>query len=226
MFLFGAGIYCGSFMLGTNFTYRLMFLLLCMPQLQDWQIRRDEGDTAVGIAELGLFGTVLGVLWLNGNANGHSIFLLLPQLLDWFLFFCMAALLMLNFLRTSAVSALTHRGCGVLTPVRWSLAGHFRDRCFSTSQPPSCVGMRTDKIARKRVLCSNRFADCKLSIHAGVEHLGDSAWRSARLMCEDHLDTDTSEARNAVAALSSMRCSLKNSPINGISGQMKRVLDF
>ncbi len=30
-----------------------------------------------------LYCAVLGVLWLNGNANGHSIFLLLPQLLNW-----------------------------------------------------------------------------------------------------------------------------------------------
>ena len=105
--------------MGTNFIYRLMFLLLCVPQLQDWQIRRCEGDKATGIAELGLFGTVLGVLWLNGNANGHSIFLLLPQLLNWFLFFCMAAVLMSNFLRTSVGSAFGHRGlreqsCGEL----------------------------------------------------------------------------------------------------------------
>ena len=28
-FLFGSGIYCGTFLLGTNFIYRLMFLLLC-----------------------------------------------------------------------------------------------------------------------------------------------------------------------------------------------------
>jgi hypothetical protein len=63
-FLFGAGIYCGTY-------------------------------------ELGLFGSVLGVLWLNGNAAGHSGFLLLPQLLDWFLFFCMAHVLVLNFLRTT-----------------------------------------------------------------------------------------------------------------------------
>ena len=107
-FLFGAGIYCGTYLLGTNFIYRLMFLLLCVPQFQDWQIRRCEGDKAA--TELGLFGTVLGVLWLNGNANGHTIFLLLPQLLDWFLFFCMAAVLMLNFLRTSAGSVFVHRG--------------------------------------------------------------------------------------------------------------------
>lgn len=108
-FLFGAGIYCGTYMLGTNFIYRLMFLLLCLPQLQDWQIRRFVGDNSVGSAELYLFGTVLGVLWLNGNANGHSIFLLLPQLLNWLLFFCMGAVLISNFLRSSAGSALAHR---------------------------------------------------------------------------------------------------------------------
>jgi hypothetical protein len=100
-FLFGAGIYCGTYLLGTNFVYRLMFLLLCVPQLLDWQIQMARGDKAAGFAELGLFGAVLGVLWLNGNAAGHSGFLLLPQLLDWFLFFCMTAVLMLNFLRTT-----------------------------------------------------------------------------------------------------------------------------
>jgi hypothetical protein len=99
-FMFGAGIYCGTYLLGTNFVYRLMFLLLCVPQLQDWQARGADGDKAGRIAEQGLFGIVLGVLWLNGNANGHSIFLLLPQLLDWFLFFCMTTVLMLSFLRT------------------------------------------------------------------------------------------------------------------------------
>lgn len=108
-FLFGAGIYCGTYLLGTNFIYRLMFLLLCVPQLQDWQIQKCEGDKTGGIVELGLFATVLGVLWLNGNSNGHSIFLLLPQLLDWFLFFCMVAVLMLNLLRTSTGLAFAHR---------------------------------------------------------------------------------------------------------------------
>jgi hypothetical protein len=97
-FLFGAGIYCGTFLLGTNYIYRLMFLLLCVPQLLDWQIHKYGGDKVVGIAELGLLVTVLGVLWINGNANGHSMFLLLPQLLDWFLFFLMVAVLLSNFL--------------------------------------------------------------------------------------------------------------------------------
>ena len=100
-FLFGAGIYCGTYLLGTNFVYRLMFLLLCVPQLLDWQSRRHEHNNSTGIAEVALLIIVLGVLWSNGNANGHEFFLLLPQLLDWVLFFYLAVVLMLNFLRTS-----------------------------------------------------------------------------------------------------------------------------
>jgi hypothetical protein len=109
-FLFGAGIYCGTYLLGTNFIYRLMFLLLCVPQLLDWQTRKYQGDNRLGIAELGLFGAVMGALWLNGNANGHSIFLLLPQLLNWFLFFFMAVVLLSNFLRTWADSRFVIAG--------------------------------------------------------------------------------------------------------------------
>lgn len=104
-FLFGAGIYCGTYLLGTNYIYRLMFLLLCVPQLLDWQVQDRESTS--GLAEQGLFGTILGVLWLNGNSNGHFIFLLFPQLLNWFLFFCMTAVLILNFLRTAAAWAFT-----------------------------------------------------------------------------------------------------------------------
>ena len=59
-----------------------------------------------GLPRLGLFGNVLGVLWLNGNANGHSTFLLLPQVLNWLLFFCMSAVIISNFLHTLAFSRL------------------------------------------------------------------------------------------------------------------------
>jgi len=61
-FLCGAGIYCGTYLLGTNFIYRLMFLLLCIPQLLDWQIQRNASEKSAMIAELGLLGTVFGVL--------------------------------------------------------------------------------------------------------------------------------------------------------------------
>jgi hypothetical protein len=66
--------------LGTNFVYRLMFLLLCLPQLLDWQVRPGDGQKSAGLAELALLILLLGVLWSNGNANGHSIFLVLPQI--------------------------------------------------------------------------------------------------------------------------------------------------
>ncbi len=82
--------------MGTNFVYRLMFLLLCLPQLLDWQVRPGDGQKSAGLAELALLILLLGVLWSNGNANGHSIFLVLPQLLDWSLFLCLAVVLMRN----------------------------------------------------------------------------------------------------------------------------------
>ena len=99
-FLFGSGIYCGTFLLGTNFVYRLMFLLLCLPQLQDWQAEISDGKKRK--IELGLFATILSALWLNGNANGHSTFLLVPQLVDWLLFFGLITVLMSNFLNSAA----------------------------------------------------------------------------------------------------------------------------
>jgi hypothetical protein len=95
-FLFGSGIYCGTFLLGTNFIYRLMFLLLCVPQLQDWL--RVKADHRERMIEAGLFAIILATLWLNGDANGHSTFLFVPQLVDWLLFFGLAAVLMANFL--------------------------------------------------------------------------------------------------------------------------------
>ena len=42
-FTFGAAIYCGSFLFSSsNYAYRLVFLLLCLPQLFDW-----VGDTTI-----------------------------------------------------------------------------------------------------------------------------------------------------------------------------------
>jgi hypothetical protein len=98
-FLFGSGIYCGTFLLGTNFIYRLMFLLLCVPQLMDWQ--SGESDGRERKIERGLFAILLSALWLNGNSNGHTTFLLVPQLVDWLLFFGLAAVLMSNFLNSA-----------------------------------------------------------------------------------------------------------------------------
>lgn len=95
-FLFGAGIYCGTYLLGTNFIYRLMFLLLCVPHVLDWLLR--NSDTTSWRRAACLLATIIGVLWVNGNPSGHSTFLLFPQFLNWILFFFLFLVLILNFL--------------------------------------------------------------------------------------------------------------------------------
>jgi hypothetical protein len=102
-YLFGSGIYCGTFFLGADFVYRLMFLLLCLPQVMDWaSASRLEGERAVTIKR-GLLGLLLSVLWLNGNPNGNATFMWAPQLLDWLLFLGLATILVSNFLQTALV---------------------------------------------------------------------------------------------------------------------------
>lgn len=103
-FLFCAGIYCGSFMLGANFAYRLTFLLLCMPQVLDWLASTfPVGDRTLVIARLLLIG-MFGALWLNIGMfgplwfNTYHIFVVTPQVFDWALLFGLMAVLAFNFL--------------------------------------------------------------------------------------------------------------------------------
>ena len=105
-FLFGAGIYCGSFLLGTNFIYRLMFLLLCLPQLRQWAEGTLAGDRRTVASARVLVGTILFALWMNGSPNGHTTFMLVPQLTNWLNFFGLATILVLNFV----ASAGAYRG--------------------------------------------------------------------------------------------------------------------
>ncbi len=104
-FLFGAGIYCGSFMLGTNFIYRLMFLLLCLPQLQDWSSVKPTGNDQTSQMGRVVLAVILLALWLNGNPNGHSTFLFVPPILDWLIFFGLTAIILFNFLKTTMYRA-------------------------------------------------------------------------------------------------------------------------
>jgi len=100
-FLFGSGIYCGTYLLGTNFIYRLMFLLLCIPQIQDWTEQRPPNKKATFTLAYLLLTVVLLVLWANGNPNGHSTFVIIPQLLNWATFFGFVTILIQNFVRAS-----------------------------------------------------------------------------------------------------------------------------
>jgi hypothetical protein len=93
-FLFGSGIYCGSFLLlGTNYTYRLMFLLLCLPQLFDWmETPRDDDAGARRMAYL-LLGSCLISMWLKFHPEKT---LHINQITDWVLFGTLAMLIVLN----------------------------------------------------------------------------------------------------------------------------------
>ena len=94
-FLFGAGIYCGTFMLGSNFIYRLMFLLLCFPQLFDWSQEKAR------MLSIGLLGLIILALWTSGNANGHTTFSFWPQVMHWVIYFGLITILILNLSRNA-----------------------------------------------------------------------------------------------------------------------------
>ncbi len=93
-FLFGAGIYCGSFVLfGTNYTYRLMFLLLCLPQLFEWVEGRGESDAGSRRTAYLLLGSCVISMWLKFYPEKT---LHINQITDWILFGVLSMIVVLN----------------------------------------------------------------------------------------------------------------------------------
>ncbi len=105
-FLFGGGIFCGSFLLlNTNYTYRLMFLLLCLPQLFDWiEDRSATGNSSRRAAYL-LYVCCLVSMWLKFHPEKT---LHVNQLADWTLFGMLVMLGALNTLYALATLIATH----------------------------------------------------------------------------------------------------------------------
>jgi hypothetical protein len=94
-FLFGSGIYCGSFvLLGTNYTYRLMFLLLCLPQLFDW-LEGSDADASSRRLSYVLLGSCVISMWLKFHPEKT---LHINQITDWVLFAALVMLTVLNIL--------------------------------------------------------------------------------------------------------------------------------
>jgi len=85
-FLFGAGIYVGTFMLGSNFMYRLAFLLLCLPQLQDWTSHSRSPAYA----------RALIVVILSSLSNGLASFMIVSQIIDWGIIFGLSLKILSN----------------------------------------------------------------------------------------------------------------------------------
>lgn len=102
-FLFGAGIYCGSFLLlGTNYTYRLIFLLLCLPQLFEWMEGKNVTDHGTRRTAVVLYGCCVISMWLKFYPE---LTLHINQITDWALFAVFTMILVLNMLHALSMAA-------------------------------------------------------------------------------------------------------------------------
>lgn len=101
-FWVGATIYVGTFVLGNNWDYRLIFLLFTVPQLVAWIEAR--GPLA-GVSAWALV-AMIGALWLGSWLHRLPFPLPLDEVLNWLLFVFFAAVL----LRTSPALPAFLRG--------------------------------------------------------------------------------------------------------------------
>jgi hypothetical protein len=92
-FLFGSAVYCATFLLATNYTYRLIFLILCLPQILDWIEAKGQADNCPRRIGYLLYGSAVISMWLKF----HPEFTLhINQVTDWILFAVFTALLAFN----------------------------------------------------------------------------------------------------------------------------------
>ena len=103
-FFAGAGIYVGTYVFGSNFDYRLAFLLLCVPQLLAWCRR---GGAPVPLPAAALVAVVV-TLWLSSalpplpfGAQTWYVNLAFPpeEVLNWLLFAWLSAALAAGVLK-------------------------------------------------------------------------------------------------------------------------------
>jgi hypothetical protein len=91
-FLIGSSIYVGTFALGTNFNYRLVFLVLCIPQLVEWIVHPCVSRSLRSIA-VELAAGVAAICWVSAVgrfpfpiSNASMILLVAAEIISWSLF--------------------------------------------------------------------------------------------------------------------------------------------
>ncbi len=90
-FWMGAGMYIGSFLIGNNWDYRLVFLILTLPQLADWATHKDRSCRPTAIFSLLMLFASMWYSLINAAMAGTSVVgLYLAELLtttaNWALF--------------------------------------------------------------------------------------------------------------------------------------------
>lgn len=86
LFRVGSGIHLAAFLLGSNYDYRLMFLLLTLP----WACRKLSEVGPIRKWMIFYLPLVLFVFWMNGQ-YGETV-LVLNELANWSIFFVLVAL--------------------------------------------------------------------------------------------------------------------------------------
>jgi hypothetical protein len=87
-FRVGAGIYLGSYLLGTNHDYRAACLVFCLPLL----LRLLRQDASHRWAFVALLLVLVSVDWLYFAPDGGWLDSTLKQGISWALFFCLTGL--------------------------------------------------------------------------------------------------------------------------------------
>lgn len=90
-FWMGAGIYVGTFFIGNNWDYRLMFLLFTLPQLADWATQRIGRSTpvlwvTVSALFLSLWYLVLKAITDRYMFLGEFAYPMVDEIVNWILF--------------------------------------------------------------------------------------------------------------------------------------------
>ncbi len=99
-FCIGTGIYLGTFLIGRNWDYRLMFLLFCVPQLFEWSKNSDV--QLKRIAWFSLICMIISFWSLFFEKNFHIAFSwkgggVIEEALNWVLFYILFFLLLKSF---------------------------------------------------------------------------------------------------------------------------------
>lgn len=92
-FRIGSAIYLGTFLIGNNYDYRLVFLLLTVPQILDW-IKNKHPISEISLITLMAIISTLYLSSVSANIGGNFVYL--EETINWLIFFCLSYTFMLT----------------------------------------------------------------------------------------------------------------------------------